>query len=82
MSEKRLPQTDSIQELARFWDSHDLMDYEDSLEEAGEPVFDRATTVQFRLLPEEVDALKRMAHARGIDYTELIREWVAEKVHP
>jgi predicted DNA binding CopG/RHH family protein len=80
MSEQRLPQTDSIQELARFWDSHDLMDYEDGLEEVGEAVFERATTVQLRLLPEQIEALKRMARARGIDYTDLIREWVVEKV--
>ncbi len=35
-----LPQTDSIQELAQFWDNHDLTDFEDELEEVTEPVFD------------------------------------------
>jgi hypothetical protein len=34
----KLPQTDSIEELARFWDSHDLTDFEDQLEEVTEPV--------------------------------------------
>jgi hypothetical protein len=36
-----MPQTDSIQELARFWDTHDLTDFEDQLEEVSEPVFER-----------------------------------------
>lgn len=34
-----LPETDSIQELASFWDSHSLTDFEDALEEVREPVF-------------------------------------------
>ena len=34
-----LPQTDSIQELAQFWDTHDLTEFADELEEVIEPVF-------------------------------------------
>ena len=33
-----IPQTDSIQELADFWDTHDLTDFEDELEEVSELV--------------------------------------------
>jgi hypothetical protein len=29
----KLPQTDLIEELAKFWDIHDLTDFEDQLEE-------------------------------------------------
>jgi hypothetical protein len=36
----KLPQTDSIEELARFWDTHDLTAFEDQLEEVTEPVFE------------------------------------------
>ena len=39
MKTQRLPQTDSIQELAHFWDTHDLTDFEDELEEVTEPIF-------------------------------------------
>lgn len=38
-----IPQTDSIQELAHFWDMHDLTDFEGELEEVSEPVFKRQT---------------------------------------
>lgn len=41
MSSRKLPQTDSIWELAQFWDSHDLTDFKDELEEVVEPVFER-----------------------------------------
>ncbi len=43
MKESKLPKTDSIQELAEFWDTHDLTDFEDELEEVIEPVFVRGT---------------------------------------
>lgn len=43
MKTQRLPQTDSIQELAHFWDTHDLADFEDELEEVTEPVFEPAS---------------------------------------
>ncbi len=50
---KRILQTDSIQELAHFWDTHDLTDFDTELEVVDEPVFDlqtadRATTVTTR----------------------------------
>ena len=81
MTNKELPQTDSIQELARFWDSHDLTEFEDELEEVNEPVFEHSTAVRIQLRPDQVEAVKRMAHAKGVGYTDLIREWVDEKVH-
>ena len=34
-----LPTIDSIQQLAEFWDNHDLTDFEEELEEVAEPVF-------------------------------------------
>ena len=40
---KTLPKTDSILELARFWDTRDLTDFENELEEITERVFDSPT---------------------------------------
>lgn len=40
-SNKRIPKTASLEELPRFWQTHDLTDLEDELEEAMEPVFVR-----------------------------------------
>lgn len=80
MTNQPLPRTDSIQELARFWDTHDLTEFEDQLEEVTEPVFERETIVQIRLQPQEIDAVKAAAKLKGIDSADLIREWVLEKV--
>jgi predicted DNA binding CopG/RHH family protein len=80
MNKPKLPQTDSIEELARFWDTHDLTQFEDDLEEVGEPIFERETTVTIRLQPEEAEAVKEMAASQGIPDTDLIYRWVREKL--
>ena len=80
MSSQKILQTDSIQELAQFWDSHDLTDFEEQLQEVTEPVFQRETVVPVRLQLQEVEAVKEVAKSKGIDYVDLIREWVLEKV--
>ena len=79
--QRELPRTDSIEELARFWDSHDLTDFEDQLEEVPATVFDRTPIVHVPLRPEEYSALQRIAEARGVAKAELIHEWVAERMH-
>ncbi len=48
MNVNKILQTDSIQEFADFWDTHDLTDFDAELEEVDEPVFDRQTTVTVR----------------------------------
>jgi hypothetical protein len=80
MNIPNIPQTDSIQELARFWDTHDLTDFEDELEEITEPVFEREAVVKVQLGPEQIEALNEVARSRGVGSADLIREWVLEKI--
>ena len=77
--EKAIPQMDSIKEMAQFWDTHDLTDFEDELEEVRETVFER-NTVRIRFRPDEVEVIKSLARARGISDSNLIREWVLERI--
>lgn len=81
MSTSRLPQTDSIQELAKFWDTHDLTEFENELEEVGEPVFQRETEITVHLETKEAEVVRKMAESRGVADSELIREWVIERIH-
>ena len=80
MKKQKLPQIDSIEELAQFWDSHDLTEFEDELEEVTEPVFERETAVTIRLMPAEAQAVERLAESQGIPNTDLIYQWVREKL--
>ena len=52
----KLPRTDSIYELAEFWDNHDSTDFEDELEEVAEPVFVRGPAIKMPLGPREAQA--------------------------
>lgn len=81
MKKMKLPKTDSIQELAQFWNTHDLTDFEDELEEVDEPIFEREAVVTVHLDPEEALILKSLAKSRGISYSNLIHEWIAERIH-
>ena len=79
-----IPKTDSIRELAEFRDAHDLIEFDDQLEEVPEPVFARhmADGIRVPLTPEERAAIRRIAANRGVAEAMLIREWVKEKLHP
>ena len=81
MSTSKIPQTDSIDELARFWDHHDLTDSAEELEEVAEAVFERETVVKVHLPCKEAESLKELAQSRGLDDADLIRQWVLERVH-
>ncbi len=75
MSRQKIPQSDSIQELAAFWDTHDLTEFEDQLEVVGGTVFERqAELVTVPLQPTEVEAVKRIADSKGIGYDALLRK--------
>lgn len=78
-----IPQTDSIEELARFWDTHDVTDFAEELEEVTDPVFAQhnGTTVTIELPTKEFDALQRLAHEEQVDSTALLRTWVLEKLY-
>jgi predicted DNA binding CopG/RHH family protein len=79
MKLKKIPKIDSIQELARFWDTHDLTDFEDDLQEMTEPIFRREALIKIRLPQNKLEDIKEIAKSRGIGYTELIQQWVTEK---
>jgi hypothetical protein len=66
MSTSRIPNTDSIEELARFWSCHHLTDFEDELVEVSEPIFERETVVKIPLPSKEAEAIGRGLESDGI----------------
>jgi hypothetical protein len=76
----KLPKIDSIEKLAEFWDSHDLTDFEDELEEVAEPVFVRGNAIKVPLKSREAETVRQMAQAKGVSPEELIRAWVLQEL--
>jgi hypothetical protein len=72
MSKTRLPNTDSIKELAEFWDTHEVTDFEDELEEVKQPVFEDRPTITIppstptQLRPEPTTRAKHHTSWAGV----------------
>jgi hypothetical protein len=81
LNTQRLPETDSIRELAEFWDKHDLTEFEDQLEEVDQRVFERRTGITVRLETNEAQVVRQMAQSQGIVDSDLIRLWILERIH-
>jgi hypothetical protein len=77
---EHLPTTDSIQELAAFWQHHDLTDFAAELGEVSEPVFQRPHVVGVPLTESEHRAVQDAAAARGLDESRLLHEWVRDRL--
>lgn len=77
---KHLPKTDSISELADFWQAHDLTDFEGELEEVTAPVFQKADQFQVRLSAPDARALRSKARRAHISEEELVSQWVHERL--
>jgi len=73
MKKSNLPKTDSVQKLAEFWDTHDLTDFEDQLEETPKPVFVRDTRERKKIL--DLDAAYKQMSEDAAREAEA-REWV------
>ena len=78
MRKNKLPRTDSIDELARFWESHDLTDFEDELEEVSQTVFERRKTIHIQLPPHDADTVRKLAKAKGMSAQELVVSWIMQ----
>jgi len=82
MNSNEIPQTDSIHELAQFWDTHDITDFEEQLEAVSGPVFEREKVVQVHLPTKDAETVESMAQSQGLNPGDLIRAWIMEKVQP
>jgi len=81
MNNQRIPQSDSIQELASFWDTHDVTDFAEDLEVVRVPVFERSTDITVHLETGDAQVVREMARSRGVQVSDLIREWVRDRIH-
>lgn len=78
MKKIKIPKTDSIKELAKFFDKHDSTDFEGELVEVTEPVFVPRNSIEVRLEARQAAAVKRLAKAEGISEAELVRRLILQ----
>ena len=77
--ESRIPDFESLEEEAEFWDTHDFTGFEDE----SEPVKVRfaknlSESINIRFDPETLNTLRTIARDKGIGPTTLARMWILE----
>jgi len=80
--EKRssISQARTLEEMADFWDTHSLADYDDQTYEV-EMTFDpSARRTYVGIEPELLDDLRRVAHQRRVSTQTLINLWLRQRV--
>lgn len=79
----RVPDFKSLEEEAKFWDTHSFTDFEDELEDV-EIVFDlkkpKNKTLIVRLHEDIKDKMSKIAQRRGLNVSTLARMWLIEKL--
>ena len=76
-----IPGNVSREELAQFWDTHDISDYVDQMKPVqlqASSKFSRGVTVLFD--PQTVATIKMRATKVGVKPATLIRMWVLERL--
>lgn len=70
----------TIEELAYFWDTHSLADYEDQIEEVMFDIRARSRH-QVALEPDLFARVQQEATTRGVSIETLINLWISERLH-
>ena len=81
-SEHRIPDFQSREEMAEWFDTHDMADYWDQLKPVEIRVAKNLShALNFRLDGATFKKLREVAAAKGIGPTTLVRMWVMERLN-
>jgi hypothetical protein len=78
MKKVKIPRTDSIKELARFFETHDSTQIEDEVHEVTGPIFIPRNSILVRLEPRQAAIVKKLAKTQGISEERLVHRWIAQ----
>ena len=82
-----IPEFETLEEMAIFWDTHELTEFEDQLVEVHEPIFDHLSSRFMTVILDEkhYEMLKKIADQEQRNTTILLNEWIItlldEKYH-
>ena len=77
----RIPDFKSRQEMAQWWDTHDLADYQDEFKTVKAYFAKNLSEgITVRLDPKTLIKLRSRAHKKGVGPTTLARMWIMENL--
>ncbi len=78
----RIPEFSSREEEARWFDNHDLADFQDEFKTVRAKFAKNLSQgITIRLAPETLRALRAQALEKGVGPTTLIRMWILERLN-
>lgn len=78
-TKSRIPNFKNRQEMAEWWDSHDLADYQDEFKTVKAKFSKNlSSTLNVRLEPKTIEKIRQQAHKKGLGPTTLARMWILE----
>lgn len=78
----RIPDFKSRQEMARWWDTHDLADYQDEFKTVKIKVAENLSEgITIRMDSKTLGELRSKAQKKGVGPTTLARMWIMENLH-
>ena len=78
-TKSRIPNFKNRQEMAKWWDSHDLGDYQDEFKTVKAKFSKNlSSTLNVRLEPKTIEKIRQQAHKKGLGPTTLARMWILE----
>jgi predicted DNA binding CopG/RHH family protein len=81
----KIPEFETDEEMAAWFDSHDTADFRDDMEETAEK-FDVIRTnfvtrlIDVRLRSDYFEAIQAVAERKGMPYQMLVQRWLLEKL--
>lgn len=79
----RIPTFRTIEEEAEFWDTHDITEFEDELEEVTDIVFGSVQSKDqliLRIIGDDLTALVERADREKTNPAALARQWIQERL--
>lgn len=74
-----IPEFETLEEIADFWDTHSTADYDDLTYEVQFDIHLPVQRESVTILPELEKTLTDLAQARGVSLETLINVWLTEK---
>src|SRR5438128_731099 len=79
----KIPKFKNYEEEAKFWDTHDVTDFDDETENVSilfELAKPRDETLIVRIQKDFKDKLEEVARSKGLNMSTLARMWLIEKL--
>ena len=80
MNSQRIPDTDSIEQLSTFWDTHDLSEYWDQTTPVKFEVDIQSETTYYPVETTLSERISQIAKKNGVSAETLLNLWLQEKV--